>query len=127
MELITTHICMTRDLGNHGNLFGGIMMAWLDEAGAIFAAEVCDSSRVTTVMVDKLEFVLPVRVGNLIKVYGEVEKLGNTSITIVIEARRHCVADDEQEIVCHTRMVYVNLDMDGKPTRVGDDIRKKFA
>ena len=38
MELISTHVCKSSDVGFHGNLFGGVMLSWLDEAGAAFAA-----------------------------------------------------------------------------------------
>ncbi len=48
MELITTKVCMTKDLGVHGNLFGGIMLAWLDEAGAAFACEKAQSTHMVT-------------------------------------------------------------------------------
>ena len=38
MKLISSHVCMTKDVGFHGNLFGGLMLSWLDEAGATLAA-----------------------------------------------------------------------------------------
>ena len=43
MQLITTHIAMTRDMGVHGNLFGGIMMAWIDEAASVMACAIPDT------------------------------------------------------------------------------------
>ena len=43
MELISTHFIKTQDIGYHGNLFGGVMLAWLDEAAAAFAAQVADT------------------------------------------------------------------------------------
>ena len=42
-QLISTHICKTKDVGNHGNLFGGVMLSWLDEAGAALAAQIADT------------------------------------------------------------------------------------
>ena len=126
MDLITTHVCMTKDLGVHGNLFGGIMMSWLDEAGAAYAAQKSDSPRMTTVMVDRLEFVRPVRVGEVIRFYGSVEKLGTTSITLCVEARRHDVMTEEEETVCRTHVVYVKIDGDGHPEPFDESIRIRF-
>ena len=45
MELITTHPVKKSDLGFHKNLFGGKLLAWIDAAGAAYAAQVCDSPR----------------------------------------------------------------------------------
>ena len=42
MELIAQHICKGQNIGVHGNLFGGVMLGWLDEAGAAFAAQCCN-------------------------------------------------------------------------------------
>ena len=45
MELISTHFVKTQDVGYHGNLFGGVMLAWLDEAAAAFAAQAADGDQ----------------------------------------------------------------------------------
>ena len=45
MELLTTKICMTSELGVHGNLFGGTMMSYLDEAAAAYSCQLCDTPR----------------------------------------------------------------------------------
>ena len=42
MELISTHFVKTQDVGYHGNLFGGVMLAWLDEAAAAYAAQAAE-------------------------------------------------------------------------------------
>ena len=56
MELISTHFVKTQDVGYHGNLFGGVMLAWLDEAAAAFAAQVADSPRMVTKHIAGLTF-----------------------------------------------------------------------
>ena len=38
MSLLSTHLCKTSDIGFHGNLFGGILLCWIDEAGAALSA-----------------------------------------------------------------------------------------
>ena len=46
MNLISTHICKTSDIGFHGNLFGGQLLAWLDEAGAALSAEFAETGSI---------------------------------------------------------------------------------
>ena len=87
MKLITTHPIKKSDLGFHANLFGGKLLAWLDAAGAAYAMEVCDTPRMVTVMIDKCIFKKPAKEGQLIKIYGDVVNVGNTSITFYLEAR----------------------------------------
>ena len=82
MELITTRLVKTSDVGFHGNLFGGKLAAWMDEAGAAFASQVCDTPRVVTVLMEELVFNKPVRPNQLIKIYAAIDVIGNKSITI---------------------------------------------
>ena len=84
MQLISTHICKTRDVGNHGNLFGGVMLAWLDEAGAAYAAEFAETGKIVTKHISALDFQRAVRPGQLIKIYGKISHLGRTSLKIEI-------------------------------------------
>ena len=91
MELITTRVCMASQIGVHGNLFGGEMMSILDESAAVYCCQICDTPRMVTKKIEEVIFQRPVKTGNLIKIYGSVEKIGNTSITINLEARKHNV------------------------------------
>jgi acyl-CoA thioesterase YciA len=61
MELISTHICKGQNIGVHGNLFGGVMLGWLDEAGGAFAAQYCDTPRMVTLKMSETIFKKPVR------------------------------------------------------------------
>ena len=64
MELISTHICMKKDIGVHNNLFGGIMLAWLDEAGAAFTSQQIDSPNILTLKMSEVLFKEPIRVSS---------------------------------------------------------------
>jgi len=127
MSLISTHICKTSNVGFHGNLFGGTMLAWLDEAGAIFTCEACDSPRMVTKSISGVVFEKPVRPGQIIKIYGEVIKVGNTSITIRLEARRHSVYNGSQRKVLSTDMTFVRIDGDGEAIPISERVKLKFA
>ncbi len=127
MSLISTHICKTSNVGFHGNLFGGTMLAWLDEAGAIFACEACDSPRMVTKSISEVVFEKPVRPGQIIKIYGEVIRVGNTSITLRLEARRHSVYNGSQRKVLSTDMTFVRIDGDGEAIPISEKVRLKFS
>ena len=110
MELISTHFVKTQDVGYHGNLFGGIMLAWLDEAAAAYAAQVADTPRMVTKHIAGLTFEKPVRPGQIIKIYGGVAKVGKTSLLLDIQARRHSVYNGTQKTVLTTQMTFVRID-----------------
>ena len=126
MELVTTKICMALDLGVHGNLFGGSMMSFLDEAAAAYACQICDSDKMVTMKIEEVVFQNPVKVGNLIKIYASVEKFGNTSVTLNLEARKHNVHTGKQEIVCSTKMVFVKLDEEGSSIPISDRVKTRY-
>jgi len=115
MELITTYICKASDIGVHDNMFGGTILAIIDDAAASYASQICDTQRVVTVKIDELIFKKPVKSGNIIKVYGEVVEFGNTSITIYMEVRKHNVYTGDQEVVTYTKIKLVRIDDEGKP------------
>lgn len=126
MELITTHIAMTKDMGVHGNLFGGIMMAWIDEAASVMACQTCHSPNMVTVKIEELIFQKKVKEGFLIKILGEVAEIGKSSITMTIEARKESVYSGEQDLVLSTRVTFVRLDEGGDPTPIPSPVRERF-
>ena len=56
MTLITQKIAMTRDLGVHGNLFGGNMLSWIDEAAGLMATKICRTTNMVTVKMEEVNF-----------------------------------------------------------------------
>ncbi len=126
MELISTHFVKKSDVGYHGNLFGGVMLAWLDEAAAAYAAQAADTPRMVTKHISGLTFERPVRPGQIIKIYGEVEKIGKTSLTLSMEARRHSVYNGTQRVVVCTKMTFVRIDGDGEAIPISERVRLKY-
>jgi len=126
MELLTTHPIKKSDLGFHANLFGGKLLAWLDAAGAAYAMEVCDSPRVVTVKIDECVFKKPAREGQLIKMYGRVDSIGNTSLKLYIEARAHNVYSGTQTVILSTNITFVRIDENGDPIPISERVRSKF-
>jgi len=126
MELITTYICKKSDIGVHDNIFGGTMMSLIDDASASYAMQICDTPRVVTLKIDELLFKKPVKVNNLIKIYGEVTEFGNTSVTLYIEVRKHNVYTGAQDIVTQTHIKFVRIDEDGNPLPIEETIKTRY-
>ena len=126
MELISTRKCMTRDVGFNGNLFGGVMLSWLDEAAVAYACQVAESPRMVTVSIEKVQFRKPVRPGQIIKIYGEVKRVNNSSLDIEVEARRVSSYNASQKVICTTSMRYVRIDGDGEPVPIAKSVRDRF-
>ena len=80
--VITRHICLSRDLGVGGNLFGGVMLSWIDEAAAIYAMLVVESEHLITRAFKNAEFQQPVKLGDLVEFIADGYTIGNTSITV---------------------------------------------
>ena len=127
MQLISTHFVKKNDVGYHGNLFGGIMMAWLDEAAAAFAAQVADTPRMVTKHIASMTFEKPARPGQIIKIYGEVARVGKTSLALNMEARRHSVYNGTQKAVCTINMVFVRIDGDGEAIPLTQKVKDKYG
>ncbi len=127
MELLNTHPVKKSDLGFHGNLFGGKLLAWLDASAAGYAAQCCDSPRMVTISIDKCIFKRPAKEGQLIKIYGSIDTIGRTSIALKLEARSHNVYDGRQAIILSTYMTFVRIDEQGEPIPISDRVKKKWG
>ena len=126
MELLNTHPVKKSDLGFHGNLFGGKLLAWLDASAAAYAAQFCDTPRMVTISIDKCVFKKPAKEGQLLKIYGNVEKIGTTSITLKLEARSHNVYNGRQTVILSTNIAFVRVDEQGDAIPISDRVRKKI-
>ena len=126
MQLISTHPIKKADLGFHANLFGGKLLAWLDAAGAAYAMEVCDTPRMVTVKIDECLFKRPAKEGQLLKIYGDVQLIGNTSITLYLEARAHNVYSGSQSIILSTNIKFVRIDENNEPIPISEGVKARY-
>src|SRR5437868_14762266 len=79
---------MPADANQHGDIFGGWIMAQVDIAGSVVAARRA-RGRVATVAVNSFVFKQPVSIGDVLSFYGEIVRVGNTSITVNVEVYAH--------------------------------------
>lgn len=126
MQLISTHPIKKSDLGFHANLFGGKLLAWLDAAAAAYAMEACDTPRMVTVKIDECVFKKAAKEGQMIKIYGSVDTIGTTSITLYMEARSHNVYSGKQNVILSTNIKFVRIDENNDPIPISDRVRDKF-
>ena len=118
MNLITTHIVGKFDIGINDNMFGGKLMSIIDICGAALASETAKSQKVVTKKISEVIFHSPVKVNSILKIYGEVIKIGNTSMTLKIEARRLDVENGKEVLVCSCDVVFVKVNDYGEPTPI---------
>jgi acyl-CoA thioesterase YciA len=105
------------DMNGNGDIFGGWVLSQMDVAGGALAARVA-KGRVATVAITAMTFVEPIKVGDMVSIYGEVQKIGRTSVTIDLETvvqRRTGTTDIR---VTHGTFVFVAIDEEGKPRAV---------
>ena len=126
MEFLNSHPIKKSDLGFHGNLFGGKLLAWIDAAAAGYSMQLCDSPRMVTVSIDKCFFEKPAKEGQLIKIYGSPSRLGNTSVTLYMEARAHNVYTGNQIVILKTNIRFVRIDEEGNPVPIGEKGRSRI-
>ncbi|NOZ61752.1 MAG: acyl-CoA thioesterase [Calditrichaeota bacterium] len=110
---------MPRDTNRYGTVFGGVILSYLDIAGALEARKTAPLNYVTVAM-NKVEFLQPVFVGDQVSFYTKTVRVGRTSITIevIVEASRY---DNPAEIVQVTsaEIIYVAVDENREPVVIG--------
>jgi acyl-CoA thioesterase YciA len=106
-------LAMPADTNPSGDIFGGWVLSQMDIAGSIAAVERAHG-RVATVAVEAMTFISPVKVGDVLCIYTTIERVGNTSITVAMEAYARRNRIDDRVKVTDGRFVYVALGEDGK-------------
>lgn len=114
-------LMMPRDTNPGGTIFGGVILSYMDQAGAEEA--VCHGARrVVTVAMQEVVFHEPVFVGDLVSFYTELKRVGRTSITVtvnVIASRRW--NREETVRVTGAEITYVNVNDSLRPTQIAED------
>jgi acyl-CoA thioesterase YciA len=126
MDLLSTHPVKKSDLGFHGNLFGGKLLSWVDAAVAAYAMEKCRSQNMITIALDECVFRKPAKEKQLVKIYAEMFKVGNTSATFRIQARAYNVFRGDETILLATNMTFVRVDDEGIPIPISEQVKRAF-
>ncbi len=112
---------MPRDTNALGTIFGGVILSYIDQAGAVEAHRFV-KGRLLTVALHEVEFHDPVFVGDLVSFYAEKLRIGRTSITtkVVVEAERRLRGGDVVKVT-EAEVVYVHVDEDNNPRPITTD------
>jgi acyl-CoA thioesterase YciA len=104
-------VALPRDANPDGDVFGGWILSMMDLAGAIPARKLA-KTRVVTVAMDNIQFLLPVFIGDCLECYSYVEKIGNSSVTVKVETFVDRKEGGDKLKVTEGRLVYVAIDKD---------------
>ena len=108
-------LMMPRDTNAYGTIFGGVILSYIDQAGAIEARRQ-GAQLMVTVSMDKVVFHEPVFVGDLVSFWTETLRIGNTSITVKVKVEVVRGTDPETRVlVTEAQVVYVNIGDDRRP------------
>lgn len=118
-ELTLRTLAMPKDVNTAGDIFGGWVLSQMDIAGGIIAADRA-RGRVATVAIEAMKFIAPVKVGDILCIYGEVIRVGTTSLAVDLEAWVLRGREKAREKVTEGVFTFVALDENGRPTPVGD-------
>lgn len=112
-QLALQTIAMPADTNANGDIFGGWLMAQMD-LGSSVLARARARGRVATVAVEAMNFYKPVLVGDLVTIYGTMEKEGTTSMQISVEVWATRQPEAVQVKVTKARFVFVAVDENGE-------------
>jgi acyl-CoA thioesterase YciA len=113
-------IAMPADTNANGDIFGGWVMSRMDQAGGIAGVDKAQG-RVVTVAVDSMTFIRPVKIGDVLSVYTQVESVGRTSMKIHVEAWARRFRTQENDKVTEATFTFVAIDEEGRPRPVPKD------
>lgn len=112
VELVQPH-----QTNHYGTLFGGHALGLMDRAGFIAATRFARRTMVT-VAVDRIEFKVPVRAGQMVELVARVTEVGRTSLTTSIDMFVEDLLSGQRRLATTGRFVFVALDHQGRPTEV---------
>ncbi len=113
-ELTLRTLAMPRDVNVNGDIFGGWVLSQMDMAAGIVASGRAQG-RAATVAIDAMQFIRPVKVGDVLCIYVQIVRIGRTSMGLQVEAwvlrNRHGL----REKVTEGLFTFVAIDEDGRP------------
>ncbi|WP_339704372.1 hotdog domain-containing protein [uncultured Kriegella sp.] len=104
------------DLNANETLFGGRVLAWVDEEAALYSIVQLENKKVVTKYMSEINFMSTARQGDIVEIGIEVVKFGKTSLTLNCEVRNKMT---HETIVTVDNIIMVNLDDAGKPKSHG--------
>ncbi len=118
MEARTLELVFPSHANPMGNAFGGFVVGLMDKVGS-YAAVRRAKKPVVTVAIGRVEFKVPIKVGDLLEVVARVERVGRTSLTVQVEVyKERFVGSKDRALATRGELVYVAVDEEGRPVPV---------
>jgi acyl-CoA thioesterase YciA len=114
MRFLTRKLVKPGDLNANNTLFGGRLMAWVDEEAAIYAAIEARHEKVVTKSISAINFIAPAKKGDVVEIGVALKRVGKTSVTLEVKVRNLVTQNVIVEI---DEMVFVCVDDNGRPVR----------
>jgi acyl-CoA thioesterase YciA len=109
---------LPRDTNSQGTIFGGVILSYIDTAGAVEAHRRTKNDRFVTVAMKEVIFHKPVLVGDLVSFYAETLRIGTTSITIRVIVETERMGTTQTMRVTEAEVIYVAVDERGNKTPI---------
>ncbi|MDF1655273.1 MAG: acyl-CoA thioesterase [Coxiellaceae bacterium] len=116
-ELLVRTMAFPKDVNANGDIFGGWVVAQMDIAAASIAYKTA-KCRITTVAIDSMSFISPMKVGDFLCCYGELESVGRTSMKIKISTWSLSAKDESRRQITEGIFTFVAINDEGKPIPV---------
>jgi acyl-CoA hydrolase len=115
--VIMTELVLPQHTNALGSIFGGVVMSWIDIAGAISSGK-HSMSNVVTASIDALHFIAPIKLGHVVELKGCVNYTGKTSMEVGVRVDSTHPLTGERFHNVSAYMTFVAVDKDGKPHAV---------
>ena len=116
MNFYTRKWVKPEDLNAHNTLFGGRLMAWIDEEAAIYTTIQLGTNAVVTKFISEINFVNSAKQGDIVELGIKAIRFGCTSLTLTCEVRNKI---SQKTILTIDKIVFVSVDAEGKPVAHG--------
>jgi len=113
----TTQLMMPQHANVMGNVFGGVILAMMDTAAGIAALRHARTICVTA-SVDRVDFRLPIHIGDLVIMKASVNYVGRTSMEVGVRVETEHLLTGERRHTNSCYLTFVAIDKDGKPVAV---------
>jgi len=114
LKFRTRKLIKPEDLNGRSTLFGGRLMAWIDEECAIYCAYQMKSHHIVTKFISEMNFMTPAYQGDMIEIGVDTVSIGRTSLVLTCVVRNK---DTKEDIISVDKLVFVAVDRQGRPTR----------
>lgn len=116
MKFHTRKWVKPEDLNPNKTLFGGRLLAWIDEEAALYAIIQLENRRIVTKHISEINFMSSAKEGDIVEIGMDVVKFGTTSFVLKCKVRNKMT---HETIITVDKITMVSLDADGKPAPHG--------